>query len=55
MFNVECLTNLYYQRDGTDCPEGLEIWGFVFFEKNKRACFLTNRTNQGRCPWCDAP
>ena len=30
--------------------EGLEIYHWLSLKLNKRACFLTNRTNQGHCP-----
>ena len=39
-----------YQREGTDYTEGLEIYYWLSLKLNKRACFLTNRTNQGHCP-----
>ena len=29
---------------------GLEIYHWLSLKLNKRACFLTNRTNQGHCP-----
>ena len=39
-----------YQRDDTDCTEGLEVYYWLSLKLNKRACFLTNRTNQGQGP-----
>ena len=59
MFNVESYISrkerrgrrlFIYQRDDTDYTEGLEIYYWLSLKLNKRACFLTNRTNQGHGP-----